>query len=203
MPNVTEDTQRQQWAIVLNPDRDNPSGFNIKEYFETLSGCYMYVAMIKHDEDIISDKDYRENKESYDMQGLKSGDIKPVHIHACIQTEKRIRKGKITDDIASMLNLPRKCVSVRTIEKSWRGANRYLLHLDNEDKSNYMPFDVYTTHKEYFQSFMIDRLEFISEEELIRICNDLKRPSKILIKIGIDNYRKYKGIISDLIKEYL
>lgn len=198
---VNEDTRKEQWAIILNPDHNNMAGFDIKKYFETLKATYHYVAMIEHNEDIISKEDYEKNKESYEMQGLNCGDIKPKHIHICLMTH-RTRKGTLTDNLAELLRLPRNCISVDIIEKSWRGANRYLLHLDNEDKTNYMPFDVYTSHEDYFKSFLVDRITMISEEQLIEIVKESKTTSKILIKIGSENYRKYSRIINDLIKEF-
>lgn len=176
------DTRAELWAIILDADVANPSAFNINNYFSLLKDEYKFVAMILHDEDLDNDKDR-----------------KTIHMHVCLETH-RTRKESLINSLTELLGLPKNCISAQKCI-SERGYCRYLIHLDEDDKSyHYPPFLVKTNDSGYYLSFLTDRVENIYEEKLIEIVREERTTAKILLKIGLDNYRKYSKIISDLLR---
>lgn len=171
------------WSIILNKPIDDTIAFSINTIFRELKSIYKFVAMIEHDQEEKGD-----------------GALKTYHVHIYLKTH-RTRKATLIKDLEDLLNLPKEVISVRAVINE-RKMMRYLIHIDEdaELKPHYAPFQVITTDEDYYNSFLIDREEMINEEKIIRIVNEEGTPSKILLKIGKENYLKWSRIISDLLR---
>ena len=168
-----------QWSLVLNNPLENSSGLSCKKILQTLNGIYPFIAVILHDQDINDD-----------------GQLKTAHFHLILES-KRTRKSTLLKQISDLLDLPLNCISCKEII-NWRKAVRYITHIDYEDKTYYLPSDIYTNDRIYLDSFFASREENICEEKLIEIVRYEKTTAKILLKIGMENYKKYAQIIRDL-----
>lgn len=173
------------WQIVFNKPIDNPNSLEYGTLFKQLKSAFLFVAMIAHERDI-DDK----------------GKLKTYHIHAVIKTT-RIRKQTLLNDLRELTSLPENCIGIEKVVNE-RSMLRYLIHLDEDSdkKPHYPPFLVDTTDEEYYNDMLIERELNLTPEKLIRIVRDEKTSARILLKIGADNYKKYKGIINDLQREH-
>lgn len=183
MSKTTEQERATNWGIVINKPLDaTTNGFNLELIFHKLQSAYTFVAVIMHDSDLKED-----------------GTPNTLHVDGYINTP-RIRKGSLLNDLAELLDYPKEVISVEKAINE-RSRLRYLLHLDDVDKHQYMPFEVLCTDKEYFESCLINRVEKLTEERLIKIVEEEKTTRKIVLRIGAENYKKYALLIRDLRKE--
>lgn len=171
------------WAVVLNKPVED-TGFNVYEIYKKLK-IYDYVACCLHDQD------------------TKNGVLETIHIQIALKTTRK-RKETLINELGELLGFSKEVISIEKCT-NWRRLNRYIIHYDEEEEGqhHYTPLDVYTNDMHYFQSFLIDRVDNLCEEDLINIVNEHKTSSKILERIGIENYKKYQFIIRDLQKEIL
>lgn len=170
--------------VVLNKPLDNPNVFALPTIYGHLKSVYPFVACIIHD------KDEDDN-----------GNLKTIHIHAVLKTN-RMRKATLINDLTELLGLPEQCISAEKIGK-FRRAIRYLIHMDDGDKTDYLPFDILTNDQHIVDNCFVNQIEEVTEEDLINVVRYEKTTSKILIKIGKENYKKWASIIHDLQKELL
>ena len=180
MSKTNLDERATEWGIVINLP-PNQGAFNLSKISNELK-LFPYFALILHD------RDKKEN-----------GELKTIHIHIALKTD-RTRKSSLIKKLGELLDLPQECISIDKLI-NFRKYNRYLLHYDEETKEKYLPFEIYTNDSKYFNSLLIEREINLSEEDLIRIVGEEKTTTKILLKIGLDNYKKYRPIITDLQKE--
>ena len=182
MKSKTSETDRAtEWSIVINNPINTPMGLSIKKLFNTLKSIYQFVAIIEHDQDLNDD-----------------GTPKTNHFHTVITT-KRMRKGTLLNDLTELLEIPPNCISINRV-KSMRSALRYLIHMDDDDKTQYAPFMVLTNNENYYNSALIERIELITPENLIEIVDKYVTTRQILLKIGLENYKKWALVIRDLQK---
>lgn len=178
---TTETDRATEWSIVINKPTDTSVGLSLKKLFNTLKSVYQFVAIIEHDQDVNDD-----------------GTPKTKHYHTVITT-KRMRKGTLLNDLTELLDIPSNCISIDRV-KSMRGALRYLIHMDDDDKTQYAPFMVLTNNESYYNSALIERIELITPENLIEIVDKYVTTRQILLHIGLENYKKWAMIIRDLQK---
>lgn len=181
---MSNDDRASQWSLVLNNPLENPSGLSCKMILDNLNGIYPFIAVIYHNEDINED-----------------GTPKTPHYHLIIES-KRMRKETLLKQLSKILNIPLNCISTKEII-NFRKAVRYITHIDYEDKTFYPMWNIYTNDKIYCDSFFREQIENICEEKLIEIVRVERTTSKILLKIGKENYKKYSQIIRDLQKDLI
>lgn len=180
MSKTSIDERATEWSILLNLPPDH-SAFNLSKISKELK-IFPYFALILHDRD-----------------KNELGELKTPHIHIALKTD-RTRKQSLINKLGELLDFPSECISVDKLI-NFRKYNRYLLHYDEESKEKYAPFEIYTNDTKYFNSLLIEREINLSEEDLIKIVKEEKTTTRILLKIGMENYKKYRFIINDLQKE--
>lgn len=181
---MNSDERYNQWSLVLNNPLENPSGLSCKKVLDSLNGIFPFIAIIKHDED-------------YNDDGTK----KTEHFHLILET-KRVRKSTLIKQLSKLLNLPENCISSKEII-NFRKAVRYITHIDYEDKTLYPMWMVYTNDQKYLDSFFTEKIENLCVEKLIEVVKAERTTSKILMKIGMEEYKKWATIIRDLQKELI
>ena len=136
----------------------------------------------------------------HDKDTNEHGEIKKPHFHIVMKTRKRITLGGLLRDISELLNINKTSISAReTINET--ASIRYLLHLDYENKHQYAPFEILTKRHDILKN-ALDGKEITQEltaQLLIEIIKENKNKLKIMEKIGLNNYTRYRGAIVDII----
>ena len=136
----------------------------------------------------------------HDKDTNEHGEIKKPHYHIVMKTRKRITLGGLLRDISELLKIDKTVISAReTINET--ASIRYLLHLDYENKQTYAPYEILTKRHDILKN-ALDGKEIAQEltaQLLIEIIKENKNKLKIMEKIGLNNYQKYRGAILDII----
>ena len=109
-----------------------------------------------------------------------------LHIHYIVQCNGT----RTIKSVASTLGVSGQYIQVT---KQPRGANRYLIHLDDPEKEQYSESDVITSNKEFYHTFLTDNCRISA----VDFYDDLKflREGKISQK---DFVKKYEFHINKL-----
>ena len=128
-----------------------------------------YYAYIYHEHDVYSQSDIIEAKE----QGRSESDIKEIASKIGLPKPKHLHF--VAEDRMSLKNwLKLLNLDYVKISYAFRGANRYLLHLDDSEKFLYNKSDVVTNKPIRFTSYLEDNIELSPKN----LCEDLSRLRK-------------------------
>lgn len=176
--------QTRDWHLVIMQETENGT-LNIEKLEKYINIYCSYYFIILHD------KDTNEH-----------GEIKKPHYHIVMKTRKRITLGGLLRDLSELLNINKTSISAReTINEI--ASIRYLLHLDYENKQIYAPYEILTKRHDILKT-ALDGKEIADEltaQLLIEIVKENKNKLKIIEKIGLNNYQKYRGTILDIINQ--
>ena len=103
------------WEVVVYPDSES---YNASEVLAKVTQYFSHWCYILHDKDIDND-----------------GTLKKAHYHVY----GKLDTPRIPNSVANALGVG--VASLRVVS-SWRGAVRYLVHLDNPDKFQYSVDDI-------------------------------------------------------------
>ena len=128
-------------------------------------------------------------------------DTDKLHYHIMIETRSNLAKNTIINMFAKQLKCNRDIVQV-LYAIDFVKENRYLIHLDDEDKEPYLFTDVITNDIDRF-SAMIDKnfdTNSVDIEYLIDIVYNSGSILECYSKLGLCLSSKYRNIICDLWK---
>lgn len=176
--------QTRDWHLVIMQETENGT-LNIEKLEKYINIYCSYYFIILHD------KDTNEH-----------GEIKKPHYHIVMKTRKRITLGGLLRDLSELLKINKTSISAReTINEI--ASIRYLLHLDYDNKNQYAPYEILTKRHDILKT-ALDGKEIAQEltaQLLIEIIKENKNKLKIMEKIGLNNYQKYRGTILDIINQ--
>jgi hypothetical protein len=176
--------QTRDWHLVIMKETENGT-IDSKELEKAVNIYASYYFIILHD------KDTNEH-----------GEIKKPHYHIVMKTRKRITLGGLLRELSELLKIDKTVISAReTINET--ASIRYLLHLDYQDKHQYAPFEILTKRHDILKN-ALDGKEITQELTatlLIEIIKESKNKLKIMEKIGLNNYTRYRGAIVDIINQ--
>ena len=136
----------------------------------------------------------------HDKDTNEHGEIKKPHFHIVMKTRKRITLGGLLRELSELLKIDKTVISAReTINET--ASIRYLLHLDYQDKHQYAPSEILTKRHDILKN-ALDGKEITQELTatlLIEIIKESKNKLKIMERIGLNNYTRYRGAIIDII----
>lgn len=136
----------------------------------------------------------------HDKDTNEHGEIKKPHFHIVMKTRKRITLGGLLRELSELLKIDKTVISARkTINET--ASIRYLLHLDYQDKHQYAPSEILTKRHDILKN-ALDGKEIAQELTatlLIEIIKESKNKLKIMERIGLNNYTRYRGAIIDII----
>lgn len=174
--------QTREWHLVIMQETENGTIDN-KELEKAINTYCSYYFIILHN------KDTNEH-----------GEIKKPHYHIAMKTRKRITLGGLLRDLSELLKIDKTVISAReTINET--ASIRYLLHLDHQEKHQYIPYEILTKRHDILKN-ALDGKEIADEltaNLLIEIIKENKNKLKIMEKIGLNNYTRYRGAIVDII----
>lgn len=171
---LDHDKPDRKWFIELYTETES---YSYDEVITNLCEYFDEWAYIIHDKDI-----------------NEKGEIKKVHVHFCGLTKTpRIRK-----NISTVTGVPE-----TFIERAgtWKGVNRYLLHLDNPDKYQYGLYYV-ESNFDYCNLVNAKESESIKVKELIFYirteCKGLVDLADYAVENNLwDAYRRNYSILKD------
>lgn len=132
----------------------------------------------------------------HDMDTDENGVIKRPHIHLVLETRSRHTCLGIVRAIADNFAICNERISVRET-KNQNGAIRYLMHLDDFEKTPYPPFDVYTNNQEALNYAICSTEQELTWETLKKAIKGSKTKVQLIEKIGLKNYTRYSRVIDE------
>ena len=115
----------------------NLSAYNLPKFADDLERCSFLYAFIIHDRDIND-----------------NGEIKTVHIHLYLCSDKRHQLKYYIYLLSDLLNINEELISVR-VSNSDAGDIQYLVHKNNKEKFQYNVDDIKTNiPKDMFEEMM-------------------------------------------------
>lgn len=138
---------------------------------------------------ILHDRDYNE-----------LGDKKTLHYHLVIKFQNRFRVGSIINYIVDKFHCNANQVQIEKCIDIGAQA-RYLIHLDNREKTQYRVDEVFTNNSDTY-NYYLSHLRVLDERDLINIIERFHSKKEIFLRLGFKQYSKYSRIINDLMKEW-
>lgn len=175
-----------KFSIVLNDTNDGVVLRNTDYIYRCLmlgELPLIFLAIIKHDMD----------KDDY-------GNFKTYHYHIVLVCSGSYR-------IGTMINRLMECIkglneNQISIEKcnSVSAQTRYLIHLDDFDKYRYDDADIITNNRDQLDYYLKEVHSINDVNDLIALCQVYKNPIELMRVIGLDNYKRYRIIIKDILE---
>lgn len=135
-----------------------------------------------------------------------NGEFKTHHIHFLIDFtgfSDRVRLSTHLNRISETLNIDPLCVSI----EPWRiyeSAIQYLIHKNDPTKVLYDSCEIITNQSRAYLDMILSRevVDSITIEQIINLCRQYKSISIVYEKIGLKNSKIYRGVISDIFREF-
>lgn len=157
---------------------------DLKKYLDS-EDYVNYYAFILHN------KDFDDN-----------GEEKRPHFHIVLETIRPYAKGSILTDMAKELLVARECISIRAYD-SCKLAVQYLVHKNDQDKAQYDILEVCSSDETRTIDYIDNDIEAddLDIKDLCEICYNAKNIIDVYRTIGINNAKKYRWIIIDLLEQ--
>lgn len=180
---------------------------NINEILNYIDINYRYYLRIKHDKDIWTKSDYEEKKEYCDSNNIKIGDNKKTHYHVVV----KFSNPRYRQTIANELNIPIQFVIEPKKKVKLITNERYLLHLDNDDKHLYQFDELIGTQNAKYHLRQSMRNDLPIESRVLDIVNLIEKDNtyistKEIVKkvcdIGLYNEFKSGWVFKQILEEH-
>lgn len=131
----------------------------------------------------------------------ENGELERPHWHIALDLRTRHTKQGIINILARCLSVAKERVSVRECRSLTRSI-RYLMHMDNPEKTPYLPSDVITNDKSGLIQAMSCSSDDLNFTDLITAIKASKSPVELINRIGLRNYQRYRSTILDLLSYF-
>lgn len=178
---------RSKWFMVVIEKNDQLNNIEftkemIKDYCS--QDAILYYSFILHNLD-------------YDSNGK----IKTPHYHIVIRTYNDYSCKTIIKDVATFFKCNREVISCRVC-KDVCASNRYLLHLDDHDKTEYHIDDLVSSSLETYDNLCVyGDLTQIDFDGLNEIINNSKSLTEIYSQLPLSISVRYRNLIYDMYNE--
>lgn len=174
-----------KFSLVLNDNIDGlPLLKSSKNIFNKImmddSKQIMYVAIIKHDADM--------------DEGTKQ--VKTNHYHMVIDFNAIYRIGTVMNWLCNLFHLNENQIQIQKCN-SIAMQTRYLVHMDDFDKTRYNTWDVVTNDENVMNRYF--RLQFLKDVHEVITTVKAYNYDLEMIMDNVANYDKYRKYIIDLI----
>lgn len=136
----------------------------------------------------------------HDQDADENGEVKRPHTHIVIEARSRHTCLGVIRAIAETFAVSQERVSVRET-RNQIGSIRYLMHMDDYEKTPYPPFDVVTSSPDMLNYSIMTTEQDLTWEALKKAMNTSKNLPQVIEKIGLKNYARYRMVIADFFKE--
>lgn len=175
------------------------------DFLKTLNGVCSFFVICHADEHVDDDETKR---------------LKYPHWHLVLKFQRKTRCQRVVLLICDFFEVepvyldmdtedpcgtPKLCpwISIKATENDI-GSIRYLTHIDNPEKKQYLVAEVMTNDKDYLKGCMLLNNGSLNGETLINLVVDVCYCSKLRVMrfLGLQNYCRYRMAIADICEEY-
>lgn len=202
--------ERKIWNVVLYADICHSgrylSRFMMADFLKTLNGQCSYWVICHEDEHIDDDE---------------KKPLKGIHWHLVLKFGKKIRRQSVISLICSffevdpvVLDLSAKSDFLGTPKvQPWVqiqptsndiGSVRYLTHIDNPEKKQYLTKDVMTNYRDFLNGCMLLDSGDLNGDTLIKLVTEVCYCSKTQVMrfLGLERYCRFRMAVSDICDEF-
>lgn len=133
----------------------------------------------------------------HDNDTLEDGSPKRPHIHLVLECSTRHTFLGAMRSICSAFLVQQERVSVREC-KQLPMMIRYLMHMDDPEKSPYVPFDVVTNDPAQLNSAILSPAQELDIETLVTHIKKSDNPLELARRIGLKNFKLYQRVIQEI-----
>lgn len=178
-------TQTNYVSAVIQLQKQQLNYQTLENYLNNSCSLWAYI---------VHDKDTHDDGTS---KGLH------IHIKMILSTESRPRLSTTLNTLTTQLNIDKTAVTIEKME-SVAGSIQYLIHMNDANKYQYDVKEIKTNLSEsqlntYLYAFKDD--DELDTQSLVDICSKQRSKINILLTMGLRNYTKYRGVISDIVFE--
>ena len=188
MPKTKKNSYARQFNIIieiLNKEEELNKNISATELVDRFIYYTKQIFKLGIAYNILHWKDTKEN-----------GEAKRPHMHCVLNLKGRMTKQSLINKLCELLNIEENRISVESVN-NLRSCLRYLIHLDDIDKTKYDYEDILTNDEETLKRAIFYN-ENLSVEELQELCKNMSLV-EIIKLLGVEAYKKYRIVILDLI----
>lgn len=180
--------QSKEWSLVIETYNKETEEIDItlEQVIDKIKHETHYYFGINHDKDTTED-----------------GELKREHLHIVLKLKTKITLNGILRKLETLLEIDRNRISAE-ITRNQILVIRYLLHLDNPEKNQYAPFEVITNREDILNQAIKgedEREDLTAENLIITVEKHGGNRLKIMSDIGLKNYNRFRGTITDIMEE--
>lgn len=128
------------------------------------------------------------------------GVLERPHFHIVIETENKKTLTGFVRDLSEIFLIDPNRVSVRET-RNIISSIRYLMHMDDADKSPYLPFDIITNAQGVLIEAISRPYDELSAEDLIKVVEESPDKLSIIKRLGLNNFQRYARTIDIIMVE--
>lgn len=123
--------------------------------------------------------------------------MKTLHYHIAVRFNKKLMNKSVIRRISDIFHINENQISVKKLT-SLQSYTRYLIHLDNGDKYQYMPFDIVTNNQKFVNECLTG-IMIRDEKHCLGIVQRFHYKYEDVIT-NCCNWKKYNSLIKDFIR---
>lgn len=140
-----------------------------------------FLAVMLHDKDIDEETNH----------------LKTIHYHIVIEFDCVLRLKTIINLVSDLFHINDNQISIEKCN-SLDAQIRYLIHLDDKDKVQYLPFDI-ISNNDIKVGNALSMIRIRDNQDCVRIVQKFHYKYEEII-MSVVNYKSYNGLIKDLIR---
>lgn len=177
------DNARKKWHIVIEYENKKGIPFDIDNIIDYLKESGQ-LSFILHHLDV-------------DINGVRDR----KHYHCVCNFHTKIRFNTLLNKLVK-LGYPSEIFGIQPIT-NYTSMLRYLVHLDDPQKTQYTPMEVSTNCENVFLTALKFNSDNVNANKLLHVVLISKGNRFLIMRdLGLENYIKYRNPINDLINLY-
>lgn len=123
--------------------------------------------------------------------------LKTLHYHCAVRCNRKLMVSSLIKEVVNTFHINENQISVKKLS-SLESYTRYLIHLDNGDKYQYMPFDIVSNNQKYVND-CLTKMMIRDERHCLGIVQRFHYKYEEIIT-NVVNWKKYNSLIKDFIR---
>lgn len=128
------------------------------------------------------------------------GVLERPHFHIVLETKNKKTITGFIHDLADTFLIDPNRISVRET-RNIIASIRYLMHMDDVEKTPYLPFDVITNNQSGLIEAISRPYDELTAEDLIKIVEESPDKLSLIRRVGLTNYQRYGRTIEVIAAE--
>ena len=178
------DTKAKKIALIINPPKT--AEMFSADFFPALNNWLLETADVYAY--ILHDLDTNED-----------GEAKRPHVHVYAEMKQCRRLMTNLSSLANALGYDTMQISIEKASSNPTGFIQYLVHKNNPEKHQYAPSEIATNLDEASLKALLDSdAGNCSLSYFVSVCANERNIIRVIEKIGLDVYMKYRNAIQDI-----